>query len=951
MIYASFKENIMKKLSIFFVVLCLLLCCIMALCSCSEQLDAPSNFQLDGDTLVLSWDKVRGATAYSVTVGDKTKTTKAAYYSLEGLDEGEYDISVVAIGDGDSARDSEPSVYSYKRSKESGLLYKLINNNKEYQLVGIGSAGGNVVMESEFRNKPVTSIAESAIANNSRIESFEIASSIKVIPKKAFYNCNAMVSVTIPNGVTHIAENAFQSCKQLTRVTIPDSVTVISDYAFSYCRALTEVKLGSATTRVGNYAFSDCDVLSAITLPDTVTSIGNYAFSGCKSVESLKMSSSVEQIGDYAFYGCELVPEIKLGDKLESIGEHAFEYCKAVTTVALPESLKEIGNRAFTFCESLESLTVGEGIEYVGRDVLLGTKYYEDTTDSIVYLGNWIVGCKDKTIQTNLDLTPLIKEGTVGVANFSFSQCDGFMGVTLPDVKYVGQYAFYGCDKLMEVKLGEGAVRIDDCAFMDCKILSTLIISKTKITYIGDYAFNGCAKLKNVDLPDTVEAIGTYAFNDTGLTPAVDGVIYADKWAVGCNSNGINNITLKDGTVGIADYSFFMCPIIQNVKMPDTVRTIGRGAFMLCQYIYITEFPEQLEKIDDYAFYGCTGAIFGDNYNLVLPEGLTYIGRSAFYQSQVVGIDIPGTCKYIGDYAFFECGYLGAELEFTKEGADSDSDEGGYGDSDKEIVQYHLVLNEGIEYIGTRAFFGCVNLRELTIPNSVTELGIRAFVECESLTRVRIGRGLDAIPDYTFLNCSELKSVSMQDNITKIGRSAFRGCALLNDVSLGGGVAEIGVGAFWGCSSLENLRIPESVITIDDYALRANSSLTSILIHAGVSELGQHAIYADLIATVYCEADSRPTDWNDRWNSSFRPTVWGCTLSDDKSYVVSFVKNEGSLENFDAIGGVSDPYCYGFEFLGWATTQDGEAEYTTAELESVSNGTTLWAVWRNKAAD
>lgn len=933
----------MKKLSIFFVVLCLLLCCIITLCSCSEQLDAPSNFRLDGDTLELSWDKVRGATAYTVTIGDKTKTTKAASYSLAGLAEGEYDITVTAIGDGDTVKNSDPAVYSFKRGKESGLLYKLINNNTEYQLAGIGSAGGDVVMESEFRKKPVTSIAEAAIANNSRITSFEIASTIKTIPKKAFYNCNAMTTVVIPEGVTHIAENAFQSCKALTRVTVPESVTEISDYAFSYCRALEEVKLSSETTSIGAYAFSDCSVLKAINLPDTVKTIGDYAFSGCKSAAVLVMSKAVESIGDYAFYGCELIPEVNLGEGLESIGERAFEYCKAIKSVVIPESAKRIGNRAFTFCESLESVLVGEGIEYIGRDVLLGTKYYDETTDSIVYLGNWIVGCKDKAIQTGLDLTTLINEGTVGIADFAFSQCNGFTGVTLPDIKYVGQFAFFQCEKLMEVKLGEGAKRIDDYAFMGCKILSTVLISKTEISYIGDYAFNGCERLKNIDLPDTVESIGTYAFGETGLTPSVDGVIYADKWAVGCTGSGINNITLKDGTVGIADYSFFMCPIIQSVKMPDTVRSIGRGAFMLCQYIYITEFPEQLEKIDDYAFYGCTGAVFGNNYDLVLPEGLTYIGRSAFYQSQVVGIEIPGTCKYIGDYAFFDCGYLGAELEFTTEDPEDDA---GYGDSGKEVVQYHLTLNEGIEYIGTRAFYGCVNLRELTIPNSVTELGIRAFVGCESLTRVKIGRGLSEIPDYTFLNCSALKSVYMQDNIQRLGRCSFRGCSSLADLGLGNGVSEIGVGALWGCSSLKTLRLPEGVMTLDDFALRANSSLDAIIIHSGITELGQHAIYGDLTATVYCEAEYRPDGWHRRWNSSFRPTVWGCTLSEDKSYVVSFVKNEGSIENFDAIGGVNDPVRRGSTFLGWSTTADGAAEYTTAELATVNNGTTLYAVWQ-----
>ena len=202
----------MKKILLCPIILCVLIGCIICLSSCGDKLKTPSGFLMDTDTQTLSWDRVTGAVGYTVTIGDKVRTTKLNSYSLENLEPGEYEIKITALGDGEIFKDSEAATYRFEKKQESGLLYKLIKNNTEYELVGVGSASGDVIMESEFRGKPVTSIAVSAISNNGSITSFTISPTIKEIPKKAFYNCNAMVSVVIPESVEVIGENAFQSC-------------------------------------------------------------------------------------------------------------------------------------------------------------------------------------------------------------------------------------------------------------------------------------------------------------------------------------------------------------------------------------------------------------------------------------------------------------------------------------------------------------------------------------------------------------------------------------------------------------------------------------------------------------------------------------------------------------------------------------------------------------------
>ena len=921
----------MKKILLYPSLIFLIIGCIICLNSCGDQLARPSGFMLDNDTQTLSWERVSGAVAYSITIGDKAKTTKLNSYSLENLEPGEYDIQIVALGDGETIKDSPPATYSYKRDQESGLLYKLINNNTEYELVGIGGATGEVVMESEFRGKPVTSMAVSAIAHNGSITSFTISPTIKEIPKKAFYNCNAMVSVVIPDSVEVIGENAFQSCKSLVSVTIPEKVKVISDSAFSYCRALETAVIGSNVEVIGNSAFSDCSALTAINLPDGVTSIGEYAFSGCESVQTITMGSKVDTIGDYAFYSCNLVEKIDLSVALTHIGESAFEYCSGLKKIEVPSKVTFIGSRSFAFCDNLGEITIGNNVQTIGEKAFLDTKYYKEAPE-IVYVGNWIISCKNPSIQENKDLTPLIKEGTVGVADGAFRQCKGFTGVELPDIKHIGKSAFFECTNLIEVVCGPNAETIGKYAFTACSKLKTVLIKDTKIKYIGTQAFYRCEKLKNVDLPASLEEIGTYAFKDTGIQPSVDGVLYLGNWVVGCASDGISNIRIREGITNIANYSFFKCAGIENVSLPDSLETIGRGAFMMCSKIYIEEFPENLKTIEDYAFYACDQAVFGKDYDMILPEGLEYIGRSAFYQSNVLSITIPGSCKYIGDYAFFGCRNLGINLVLN------------LGDS-VQSSQFELVLKEGIEHIGDRAFFGCDGLTTVTIPNSVAEIGIRAFYGCSSLKSVKIGRGLKDIPDYAFYGCTDLMSVELGRGVETIGKWAFGGCETLHQIDLGNSLVRIGKYAFSDCKSLEGLVLPDSLMVIEDFALRDNMFATSIIIPDGVSELGQHVYYADNYATIYCENTSAPIYWHKTWNSSFRPVIWGCVLSDDNSYVVSFVKTESSIENFDAVNGISAPIRKGYTFMGWATEANGSAVYSASEVTEVPNGTILYAVW------
>ena len=116
----------------------------------------------------------------------------------------------------------------------------------------------------------------------------------------------------------------------------------------------------------------------------------------------------------------------------------------------------------------------------------------------------------------------------------------------------------------------------------------------------------------------------------------------------------------------------------------------------------------------------------------------------------------------------------------------------------------------------------------MTIPNSVTSIGERAFLGCSGLTSVTIPNSVTSIGDNTFDCCSGLTSVTIPNSVTSIGESAFQGCSGLIAVDIPNNLKIIKKGTFYGCSSLESVIIPSSVEYIYQEAFANCSKLASV---------------------------------------------------------------------------------------------------------------------------
>ena len=259
-----------------------------------------------------------------------------------------------------------------------------------------------------------------------------------------------------------------------------------------------------------------------------------------------------------------------------------------------------------------------------------------------------------------------------------------------------------------------------------------------------------------------------------------------------------------------------------------------------------------------------------------------------------------------------------------------------------------LTIEDGVKYIDDRAFQNCTSLVNVTIPDSVYYIGARAFYKCEALENVTLGSGITFISDYTFYKCASLKNVYTTEKLQTVGDYAFRGCAALEFFQFNS-IKSIGRYSFYGCASLKEISIPKTLTFIGDYAFRGCVSVDAVVIPETVTHIGKHAFYNLNKTTIYAEPDSISPYWNERFNSSYRPVFWGCTLSDDGSYVVSVTVSNDLLRNSKAQNGISNPTRAGHSFLGWTTdsasSENSEISYTSENIATAPEGTVLYAVW------
>ena len=349
-------------------------------------------------------------------------------------------------------------------------------------------------------------------------------------------------------GATKIGQYAFYR-SALEAAELPNTITDIGQYAFGYCTKLSNIDLPNNITELKQHTFENCSALKMVSIPETVKSVGSNCFyySGLQTIDWGE-KPTIETIGTYAFQSTKLTGVVDIPDTVKTIGGDAFN--GALTNASefyLPDSLLRIINTSSSggiVGATTKFSTTYENIRYlpsrtnpylladgkissletqiIHKDCkVIGSSLYYGATGlkNVVFEeGSQLVGVSDSAFRrTSLQQVDL-PETIQYIGRNAFSDCKQLQNIDLHNVKEIDNYAFDGCNALVNIDIPKSITRIGDSAFYNATGLKTFEITST-IKEVGDNAFLNCSTLSKIIVNAKPEILGSGAFSAlTGLT-------------------------------------------------------------------------------------------------------------------------------------------------------------------------------------------------------------------------------------------------------------------------------------------------------------------------------------------------------------------------------------------------------------------------------------------------
>lgn len=281
----------------------------------------------------------------------------------------------------------------------------------------------------------------------------------------------------------------------------------------------------------------------------------------------------------------------------------------------------------------------------------------------------------------------------------------------------------------------------------------------------------------------------------------------------------IENFTIPEGVTAIEGES--LCQMgLTTITIPDNVTTIGSRAFAgnsALKEVIISP-TSKLTRIENSAFSG----LHGLTEPFYFPSTLEYLGSWAFSSSYYISafLNLENTkITTINEGTFYE-GY-----KFTSISLPSTVTSIGIKAFNKCVGLQTVTINgESLTTIGASAFDGCSELTSINIPNTLQTLANRSFAGCSKLSEINLPNGLTTIEGFAFCGAG-LVSVVVPETVTVFGTDVFNGCKSLKSATLPSGLTSIPLYTFFKCTALESFYMSDNVTYIGQYAFNECTNL------------------------------------------------------------------------------------------------------------------------------
>ncbi|MBQ7957822.1 MAG: leucine-rich repeat protein [Clostridia bacterium] len=616
---------------------------------------------------------------------------------------------------------------------------------------------GSANLESITIGKSVASIGLDAFKDCPKFIGFNVSADNNVLMNDAFgvlYSKdttqlikypegNKSEAYVIADGTVSINLCAFENAIALKEITIPKSVTEIGPSAFSGCLALSKVKYGG----------SDVEWESVQKGTNNESLLGaSFEFAGGVQhthvyTESIYKDADCVSAGEKRFTcDCghmytEVIPAKGhdfVSNNCIHCGKKEFELAKdgtkakitkyngKATDLVIPTmidgfTITGIGDGAFENKTQIMSITIPDGVTEIGNNAFFGTGFYNTSSNwenGVLYIGKYLIEVNAAAIGSSYT----VKDGTVLIADYAFSNCTALSAITFPaTLKVIGDAAFSGCTSLKTancgVRKGEWSsvvIGSDNSALNE----NTLVFVPDPHVHSYDEIV---ADVKATCTTDGYKITKCSCGDEVREDYPSAGHVFVNNICAGCNGREYE-YSVSAGSVTIEGCHE---SIGGTVNIPATI-----GGY-------------KVVAIAANAFQNNNNFV-----NVVIPEGVATIGEKAFFNcDKLESVSVPASVVSIGDSAFAGCDKITAiSVNANNISYSSDADGVLYNAGKTELVYYpagktaeSYVVADSVVIIGKKAFKDITALKSVEIPEGVKTIAENAFAGCSNITDVVYG--------------------------------------------------------------------------------------------------------------------------------------------------------------------------------------------------------------------